>query len=399
MSADFSVTRLRSGYGPALIFVNGFLNGTEQDFSEWLTPIELRFPHNPCYGVRWNSGSLLEIGAFMTQFGTLTGAALTRVVAAQAVRVLAPSVAGVGLASCLCGLIGNPWHKAYRGAKGAGKHLAQWLQQAGEAEYILMGHSLGAKVVFHALNTLAREPEPSGRVRDVYLLGGAVSNAASHWEHIPPLLSGTMYNVFSRNDDVLRVLYRAAQVGTSTPIGYAGLDLPSWPQLVNLDATPWVEGHSAYKDGLRVALGGLPEGTCTQVQTLTTTEMQEIAMPEDKAPDTIGYEKDFTEEGFWGKVKEYAKTVGCEGIRNALRLFYALENEQMPMKVKAVIYGALGYFISPLDIIPDMIPVMGFTDDIGILAAAIVFAAQYIDANAKARADEKLEQWFGKGAC
>ena len=118
------------------------------------------------------------------------------------------------------------------------------------------------------------------------------------------------------------------------------------------------------------------------------------------------YVSEFSPEKLWEKIKGHAKKVGCEGIRSALRLFYALDNPSMPLKTKMVIYGALGYFISPIDVIPDFIPVVGFTDDIfsalddiGVLAAAVVIAASYIDAEAKAKADAKLADWFGEGSC
>ena len=111
------------------------------------------------------------------------------------------------------------------------------------------------------------------------------------------------------------------------------------------------------------------------------------------------YVSEFSPEKLWEKIKGHAKKVGCEGIRSALRLFYALDNPSMPLKTKMVIYGALGYFISPIDVIPDFIPVVGFTDDIGVLAAAVVMAASYIDAEAKAKADAKLAGWFGEGTC
>ena len=111
------------------------------------------------------------------------------------------------------------------------------------------------------------------------------------------------------------------------------------------------------------------------------------------------YVSDYSVEKLWAKLKGAAVIVGCEGIRNVLRLFYALENPGMPKKVKMVIYGALGYFISPLDVIPDLIPVVGFTDDLGVLAAAVAFAALYITPDVKARADAKLADWFGKGVC
>ena len=67
------------------------------------------------------------------------------------------------------------------------------------------------------------------------------------------------------------------------------------------------------------------------------------------------YVSEFSPEKLWGKIKGHAKKVGCEGIRSALRLFYSLDNPSMPLKTKMVIYGALGYFISPIDVIPVMV--------------------------------------------
>ena len=107
------------------------------------------------------------------------------------------------------------------------------------------------------------------------------------------------------------------------------------------------------------------------------------------------YGNNFNENGFWDKIKKFAQKVGLEGIRNALRLWYALDNPEMPAKIKAVIYGALGYFITPIDMVPDFIPVAGFTDDIAALAAAIIIASTYIDQTAKNKAEQKLKDWFG----
>ena len=117
-----------------------------------------------------------------------------------------------------------------------------------------------------------------------------------------------------------------------------------------------------------------------------------------KAPDTTGYENVYSEGGFWSKAQKYARKVGMEGTRQALRLFYALQNPEMPVRTKTMIYGALGYFISPLDLIPDFIPVVGFTDDIWALASAIAVAATYITDEVRQQADAKLTQWFGSKA-
>ena len=60
-----------------------------------------------------------------------------------------------------------------------------------------------------------------------------------------------------------------------------------------------------------------------------------------------------------------------------------------------MIFGALAYFISPVDAIPDIIPMAGFTDDLGALAAAIGMVAMYITDDVKAQARQKWLTWFG----
>jgi uncharacterized membrane protein YkvA (DUF1232 family) len=109
------------------------------------------------------------------------------------------------------------------------------------------------------------------------------------------------------------------------------------------------------------------------------------------------FSKHYSDRGFWEKVGSYALTVGREGIRHALILYYTLQDPEgkVPAWAKTVIVGALAYFIFPLDAIPDMIPVIGYTDDIAVLAAATGAIALNIPPEAKQRADEKLQEWFG----
>jgi uncharacterized membrane protein YkvA (DUF1232 family) len=58
-------------------------------------------------------------------------------------------------------------------------------------------------------------------------------------------------------------------------------------------------------------------------------------------------------------------------------------------------YGALGYFIFPLDAVPDLAPLIGYTDDLTVMAAALATVAFYITPEVKAQAHEKLDHWFG----
>lgn len=106
------------------------------------------------------------------------------------------------------------------------------------------------------------------------------------------------------------------------------------------------------------------------------------------------YATEYSEDGFWDKLASYAKKAGREVVENALVLYYALQDPAMPMKSKAIIYGALGYFILPIDVIPDIVPVVGFTDDLAVLAAAIAAVAINVSAETRHKAKVKTAEWF-----
>jgi uncharacterized membrane protein YkvA (DUF1232 family) len=107
------------------------------------------------------------------------------------------------------------------------------------------------------------------------------------------------------------------------------------------------------------------------------------------------YSKHFSDSRFWSVIRKYAKQLGKEGIRHALTLYYAMLAPETPAWAKAVIAGALGYLILPVDAIPDVLPMVGLTDDLGILAAAVAAIEVNIPRSAKDKADEKMERWFG----
>ena len=108
----------------------------------------------------------------------------------------------------------------------------------------------------------------------------------------------------------------------------------------------------------------------------------------------VKYEKAYSEGGFWRKVKNVAKKAGAEVVYNALLLFYALKSDKVSLNEKAMIVGALGYFILPVDLIPDFIPALGFTDDAAVLLY-LVRTLSCIDDDIKVIAKKKLSEWFG----
>jgi len=107
------------------------------------------------------------------------------------------------------------------------------------------------------------------------------------------------------------------------------------------------------------------------------------------------YTESYSEESFFDKVKSTIKSAGLKLIYQALLLFYVTENPNCPMKIKAAIFAALGYFISPIDVIPDFTPIVGYSDDAGAIALAICLAQLYIDDEVKRKARNKIADIFG----
>lgn len=108
------------------------------------------------------------------------------------------------------------------------------------------------------------------------------------------------------------------------------------------------------------------------------------------------YSAEYSETKFWEKAKSSCKNAGLQVIYAALLLYYAMQKPGVPAKHKALIIGALGYFILPLDLIPDFILIAGFTDDLAALVFALANVAMYIDDPVKNQARQKIRDWFGE---
>ena len=78
-----------------------------------------------------------------------------------------------------------------------------------------------------------------------------------------------------------------------------------------------------------------------------------------------------------------------------LLLHYVLKSPDVPLEDKAKIYGALGYFILPIDLIPDFIPAVGYSDDVAALAFALHAVWKNVTPEIKEQAQRKLREWFG----
>ncbi len=114
----------------------------------------------------------------------------------------------------------------------------------------------------------------------------------------------------------------------------------------------------------------------------------------DEPNEPKGFEKEYSEHDFWKKVGGYARSAGREVVELALQLYYAAQSPDTPRWAKAAIYGALGYFISVIDAIPDLTPIVGYTDDLGVLVAALAAVASNVTPEIKEKAADKAREWF-----
>ena len=111
-------------------------------------------------------------------------------------------------------------------------------------------------------------------------------------------------------------------------------------------------------------------------------------------PDFMNYGEKFSKREFAEKISRIAKRAGAKLVYAALILYYTLQSDKVSKKDKAIIIGALGYMISPLDAIPDAIPIAGLTDDLAVLLYVLKKVWSDIDPEIQAKAKKRLSKWF-----
>ena len=111
-------------------------------------------------------------------------------------------------------------------------------------------------------------------------------------------------------------------------------------------------------------------------------------------PDFMSYSNKFTNGDFIEKISRIAKRAGAKLVYAALILYYTLQSDKVSVKDKAIIIGALGYLISPLDVIPDAIPIAGLGDDLAVLIYVLNKVWGDVSEDVKEKAKSKLSKWF-----
>ena len=111
-------------------------------------------------------------------------------------------------------------------------------------------------------------------------------------------------------------------------------------------------------------------------------------------PDFMSYSDKFSNRDFLDKVQRIAKRAGSKLVYGSLLLYYTIQSDKVSRTDKAIIIGALGYLISPLDVMPDAIPIVGLADDMAVLVYVLKKVGSLISDEARVNAKNKMKLWF-----
>jgi uncharacterized membrane protein YkvA (DUF1232 family) len=111
--------------------------------------------------------------------------------------------------------------------------------------------------------------------------------------------------------------------------------------------------------------------------------------------DRLARDHDSVRKRFWIKLKRLA--VRLPFAEDLLAAYYCAFDRQTPRHVQAALLGAIAYFVLPFDFIPDMLPILGFTDDAAILATALRMVASHITPEHREAARAAMARGLDKG--
>lgn len=241
---SFGFDKVADRDGATVIFANGFLSEGTTGWGTWERLIGERYPDATVYRLTWGAK---ELKALRVLTGQQVSAQAARVavekLAVQAFKgagkLLGP-LSGVLLAA---GVAKNPWHVARTRATMTGSVLADAIVRADVPSVVLVGFSLGARVMVAAAESLATRHSEAPRIESMHLLGAAVGTGRD-WRSVGTAVSGTVWNYWSDNDFILRYLYKTAEAGQKA-VGYEGIPTRS-PRIKNVNVSRLVPSHMSH---------------------------------------------------------------------------------------------------------------------------------------------------------
>ena len=109
-----------------------------------------------------------------------------------------------------------------------------------------------------------------------------------------------------------------------------------------------------------------------------------------------GKEQHYSNEGFLNKFKQVGSKLGLKGAEAAATLYVAMKSPDMPRSSKLIIAGALGYFILPIDVVADLLPMVGLSDDLVVMTMALTKVFMSITDDMKEEARQLVAEKFNR---
>jgi len=106
------------------------------------------------------------------------------------------------------------------------------------------------------------------------------------------------------------------------------------------------------------------------------------------------YEDEHNEKSFWSKIKTVGTKIGVTPIYLVFLLYHSIMSKSISFVTKAPLVGALGYFISMIDGIPDLTPFLGYCDDVSIVVGALALIANQITEEVREEAKNSTRKIF-----
>eukprot|EP01094_Clydonella_sp_ATCC50884_P014970 TRINITY_DN25549_c0_g1_i1.p1 TRINITY_DN25549_c0_g1~~TRINITY_DN25549_c0_g1_i1.p1 ORF type:complete len:346 (+),score=133.07 TRINITY_DN25549_c0_g1_i1:107-1039(+) len=249
------------------ICVNGWL-WREHDVTQNFNTVKRINPATEVYSLRWETDELLDLGKSLVQtVVTVVGSQIAKfwltVMSSFAAAAFA-ALAWPAVALAAFNALSNPWTIVSDRAVKAGRVLAYALldKAHGHRPVTLIGWSLGARVIFSALEILAAHHNRTsvikefkevtsceGIIENVFLIGAATTASKKRWQAVREIVGGRLVNTFSKGDWILALVHRGANLSARSVAGLQEVEVDG---VENVDVSYLVGGHLNYRKKLKL---------------------------------------------------------------------------------------------------------------------------------------------------
>ncbi|GAB2282802.1 hypothetical protein Dimus_017337 [Dionaea muscipula] len=243
---EFEFKALGDNHKQGRLAVEILVSGFVFDEEDFVMPWEGLNDTLERYALQWESKNLIAVSTAIQDWLT-SRLAMELMKQGAMLTVLSTLLTALAWPATLLAatdFIDSKWTIAVDRSDKAGKLLAEVLLKGlqGNRPVTLVGYSLGARVIFKCLKVLHKNKRNANLIERVVLLGAPISIKDENWEAARKIVAGRFINVFSMNDWILGVAFRASLLTK----GLAGIQPVDIPGIENVDVTDIIEGHSSY---------------------------------------------------------------------------------------------------------------------------------------------------------